>query len=187
MPRARANRRLLAVCCRRPAVCAFCIVPFTRGRERSRPVDSILREVEQLSEHSVKEVTLLGQNVNSYADLSHLQQQQQEAQRASSDSISGSGRQTSSRSSASVYAPGFSSLSKPKRDGAVQFAELLERVAQVNPEMRVRFTSPHPKDFTEDVLQVNVLPWGFGQPSCVLRVFIQAAFWVPGCGNQQQF
>lgn len=165
MPRARANRRLsqtpLAVCCLRPAVCAFCIVPFTRGRERSRPVDSILREIEQLSEQGVKEVTLLGQNVNSYADMSHLQQQQQqEGQQASSGSSSGSSRQNSS---ASVYAPGFSSVSKPKRDGAVQFAELLERVAQVNPEMRVRFTSPHPKDFTEDVLQVKYLPLGLLQ------------------------
>jgi hypothetical protein len=62
-----------------------------------------------------------------------------------------------------VYAPGFSSVSKPKRDGAVQFAELLERVAQVNPEMRVRFTSPHPKDFTDDVLQVTLCcSRGFG-------------------------
>jgi tRNA A37 methylthiotransferase MiaB len=118
-------------------------VPFTRGRERSRPVDSILREVEQLSEQGVKEITLLGQNVNSYADLSHLQQQPPSQQPPSSSS------------SQSVYAPGFTSVSKPKRDGAVQFAELLERVALVNPEMRVRFTSPHPKDFTDDVLQVK--------------------------------
>jgi hypothetical protein len=132
-------------------VCAFCIVPFTRGRERSRPVDSILREVEQLSEQGVKEVTLLGQNVNSYADLSHLQQQQPQSLSAGKGDPSGS---TSSSSMREIYAPGFSSVSKPKRDGAVQFAELLERVALVNPEMRVRFTSPHPKDFTDDVLQV---------------------------------
>lgn len=136
------------------AVCAFCIVPFTRGRERSRPVDSILREVEQLSEQGVKEVTLLGQNVNSYADLSHLQQQQSQQQQGQSP---GSGTASSSSSSPrQVYVPGFTSVSKPKRDGAVQFAELLERVALVNPEMRVRFTSPHPKDFTDDVLQVHL-------------------------------
>lgn len=135
-------------------MCAFCIVPFTRGRERSRPVDSILREVEQLSEQGVQEITLLGQNVNSYADLSHLQQHAQTQQASGS-----AGNTTSSTNSSSgsrlVYAPGFSSVSRPKRDGAVQFAELLERVAAVNPEMRVRFTSPHPKDFTDDVLQAS--------------------------------
>lgn len=129
------------------AVCAFCIVPFTRGRERSRPLDSILREVQQLSEQGVREITLLGQNVNSYADLSHQQQQQQHQQQPHAGS--------SSSRVHSVYAPGFTSVSKPKREGAVQFAELLDRVAAVDPEMRVRFTSPHPKDFTDDVLQVR--------------------------------
>lgn len=54
----------------------------------------------------------------------------------------------------SVYAEGFRSVYKPTRDGSVQFGELLQRVAEVDPEMRVRFTSPHPKDFSDDVLQV---------------------------------
>jgi len=149
------------LCC--AVVCAFCIVPFTRGRERSRPVDSILREVEQLAEQGVREITLLGQNVNSYADLS-LMQQQAAGQSPAGSSSSGQGPATvtdgssggsSSSGSRQVYAPGFSSVSRPKREGAVQFAELLERVAQVNPEMRVRFTSPHPKDFTDDVLEAS--------------------------------
>ncbi|CAH1955501.1 unnamed protein product [Acanthoscelides obtectus] len=91
-------------------MCTYCIVPFTRGRERSRPVSSILREVEQLSEKGVKEVTLLGQNVNSYR-------------------------------------------LKPKK-GGLRFADLLNRVAAVNPEMRIRFTSPHPKDFPDEVVEV---------------------------------
>ena len=54
---------------------------------------------------------------------------------------------------------GFSSVYVPKREGAVQFAELLARVAVVDPEMRVRFTSPHPKDFSDGVLQVGRLRW----------------------------
>lgn len=53
-----------------------------------------------------------------------------------------------------MYAEGFRSVYKPTRDGSVQFAELLQRVAEVDLEMRVRFTSPHPKDFSDDVLQV---------------------------------
>ena len=54
-------------------------------------------------------------------------------------------------------AQGFKSVYKPQRNGAVQFAELLDAVAAVDPEMRIRFTSPHPKDFSDDVLKVNLL------------------------------
>ena len=116
-------------------MCAFCIVPFTRGRERSRPIASILDEVRALSAQGVKEVTLLGQNVNSFADFS----EQKPAADASEEE---------------VYAPGFRSVYVPRREGAVRFAELLERVADVDPEMRIRFTSPHPKDFPDEVLRL---------------------------------
>ena len=87
--------------------CSFCIVPFTRGIERSRDLESIVDEVKLLSEDGFKEVTLLGQNVNTW---------------------------------------------KPGKGIGTRFAELLYAVAQVDRNMRIRFTSPHPKDFPDDVL-----------------------------------
>lgn len=113
-------------------MCTYCIVPFTRGKERSRPIDSIEREVRTLvEEQGIKEVTLLGQNVNSFRDLSKEPQ--------IPDSV--------------AVVPGFKTVYKTKLGGA-RFAELLERVANVSPELRIRFTSPHPKDFPKSVLDV---------------------------------
>ena len=85
--------------------CHYCIVPYTRGRERSRDLESILREVRDLRDRGFKEVTLLGQNVNSY-------------------------------------------------DGGIGFPNLLRRVAEEAPEMRVRFTTSHPKDMSDETLHV---------------------------------
>jgi len=93
-------------------MCSFCVVPFTRGRERSRPVSSILREVRQLVDEGYKEVTVLGQNVNSY----HYTDE----------------------------------------DGTdVSFAELLDRISQVSPELRIRYSTSHPKDCSDDLLRVH--------------------------------
>ena len=90
--------------------CAYCVVPYTRGRERSRDVDSILNEVRDLRARGYKEVTLLGQNVNSY-------------------------RYTST-------------------DGTcIDFADLLELVAEAVPDMRIRFTTSHPKDMSDKTLE----------------------------------
>ena len=86
--------------------CHYCIVPYTRGRERSRDVESILREVRDLHDKGFKEVTLLGQNVNSY------------------------------------------------RWQDIGFPQLLRKVAEEVPAMRVRFTTSHPKDMSDDTLQV---------------------------------
>ncbi|XP_006860824.1 PREDICTED: CDK5 regulatory subunit-associated protein 1 [Chrysochloris asiatica] len=113
-------------------MCSYCIVPFTRGRERSRPVASILEEVKKLSEQGLKEVTLLGQNVNSFRDNSEVQ-----FNSAVSTNLS----------------RGFTTNYKSKQ-GGLRFAHLLDQVSRVDPEMRIRFTSPHPKDFPDEVLQL---------------------------------
>ncbi|XP_054701841.1 mitochondrial tRNA methylthiotransferase CDK5RAP1 [Grus americana] len=113
-------------------MCSYCIVPFTRGRERSRPIVSILQEVRMLSDQGVKEVTLLGQNVNSFRDMSEVQFQS---------------------AAAPVLSRGFSTVYKAK-PGGLRFAHLLDQVSRIDPEMRIRFTSPHPKDFPDEVLQL---------------------------------
>ncbi|XP_066259811.1 CDK5RAP1-like protein [Euwallacea similis] len=112
-------------------MCTYCIVPFTRGRERSRPVSSILREVDDLSNQGVKEITLLGQNVNSYRDIS---------EKSVPDNITS-------------MAKGFKTVYKAKK-GGLRFSDLLRRVSEINPELRIRFTSPHPKDFPDEVIEM---------------------------------
>ena len=94
--------------------CHYCIVPYTRGRERSRDVESILREVRDLRDRGFKEVTLLGQNVNSY--LWKVE--------------GGEGKENTN------------------------FPDLLRRVAEEAPDMRIRFTTSHPKDMSDETLQV---------------------------------
>lgn len=140
-------------------MCTYCIVPFTRGRERSRPVASILDEVRQLSDQGVKEITLLGQNVNSYRDLSQ------------SEFVVPIDTETH-------LAKGFKTVYKNKK-GGLRFSDLLDKVSLINPEIRIRylyikekrhiniliylctinmiisrFTSPHPKDFPDEVLHL---------------------------------
>ena len=158
--------------------CSFCIVPYTRGRERSRDPASIEYEVRLLSEQGVKEVTLLGQNVNSYAYsdevaggggtdfLSMLSAGNDDGKTREEDVVDPESVATPPGMSAEVaaaggtpfvgYAEGFSSRYRAdkRREGSVQFAALLDRVAAIDPEMRVRFTSPHPKDFPDEVLEV---------------------------------
>ncbi|KAJ2146794.1 hypothetical protein IWW43_004404 [Coemansia sp. RSA 1935] len=141
-------------------MCSFCIVPFTRGTERSRDIDSIVEEVRVLSQQGIREVTLLGQNVNSYRDTSQ----------SGAFETQGYGADLSR---------GFSTIYR-RKEGGRRFAELLHRVAQVDPEMRVRFTSPHPKDFPDELLYVirdnpNVcrnihLPLQSGSTSCLERM-----------------
>ncbi|XP_054752838.2 mitochondrial tRNA methylthiotransferase CDK5RAP1-like [Lytechinus pictus] len=120
-------------------MCSYCIVPFTRGRERSRPISSIIDEIQALSDQGVKEVTVLGQNVNSYRDVSE------------ENYYSNADLEGITTSEPTRLARGFKSIYKPKKGGR-RFADLLEKVAMVDPEMRIRFTSPHPKDFPDEVL-----------------------------------
>ena len=131
-------------------MCAFCIVPFTRGRERSRPFASIVDEARRLSREGYKEVTLLGQNVNSYADKSAFFAE------TAPQTLAGDASVSLDDPFERYYARGFRSVYKPSRsrDGAMRFGELLDLVADVDPEMRVRFTSPHPKDFPDEVLRI---------------------------------
>lgn len=108
--------------------CHYCIVPYTRGRERSRDVESILREVRDLHEHGYKEVTLLGQNVNSY--LGELKSKNEEV---NSDDTGAQGDAKSEK---------------------VAFPALLRMVSEAVPDMRIRFTTSHPKDMSDDTLRV---------------------------------
>ena len=101
-------------------MCSFCVVPFTRGRERSRDPDSIIAEAKDVFDNGYKEVTLLGQNVDSYL-------------------WSGGGLKKEN-------------LSHEQQAAATNFAQLLEKVALISPQLRVRFSTSHPKDMTDDVL-----------------------------------
>lgn len=98
-------------------MCSFCVVPFTRGRERSRDPKTIVRECQELFDNGYREVTLLGQNVDSY--------------------------RWNMTSKGKI---------KDEEKPTVGFAELLRMVGDVNPKLRVRFSTSHPKDMTDDVL-----------------------------------
>lgn len=102
-------------------MCTFCVVPFTRGRERSRDPHSIVAEAQDLFSKGYREVTLLGQNVDSYK-WSEIENNK-------------------------VW------LEKNKVENVINFANLLELVAQVHPDLRVRFSTSHPKDITNEVLE----------------------------------
>ena len=111
-------------------MCSFCVVPFTRGRERSREPQSIVKECTELFNQGYREVTLLGQNVDSYKWSGAKREADGERAEAEAGSH--------------------------KSDGGVivNFANLLEMVAAIDPDLRVRFSTSHPKDITDEVLHM---------------------------------
>lgn len=110
-------------------MCSFCVVPFTRGRERSRNPQTIVQECKDLFERGYREVTLLGQNVDSYR-----------------------------------WNMSSKGILKDETQPTTNFAELMELVARIDPKLRVRFSTSHPKDMTDEVLKVmakydNICPY----------------------------
>ena len=105
-------------------MCSFCVVPFTRGRERSRNPYTIIKEAKDLFRKGYREITLLGQNVDSYKWSEKINNKKK--------------------------------LEKniDLKDGIISFANLLEMVAKINSDLRIRFSTSHPKDITKDVLEV---------------------------------
>ena len=104
-------------------MCTFCVVPFTRGRERSRNPDSILREIDELNQKGYKEITLLGQNVDSYLWY-------------------GGGPKKD-----------FKKATEEQKKNSVKFSSLLDLVASSFPEIRIRFSTSNPQDMTIDVIE----------------------------------
>jgi tRNA-2-methylthio-N6-dimethylallyladenosine synthase len=123
-------------------MCSFCVVPFTRGRERSRDANSIVQECEALFNEGYREVTLLGQNVDSYHFIDTRHEILDSRQDKNSEEIE---KQNPLQSSSFPSPSG-------RIGGTVTFANLLEMVAEISPLLRVRFSTSHPKDITDDVL-----------------------------------
>ncbi|PKP45279.1 MAG: tRNA (N6-isopentenyl adenosine(37)-C2)-methylthiotransferase MiaB [Bacteroidetes bacterium HGW-Bacteroidetes-12] len=106
-------------------MCTFCVVPFTRGRERSRNPESIINEAKDLFSKGFREVTLLGQNVDSYLWYGE-------------DGLK----------------KNYENLSEEEKAQSVTFAQLMEKVALISPQLRVRFSTSHPKDITDEFLEI---------------------------------
>lgn len=112
-------------------VCSYCVVPYTRGAERSRDPHSIVREARELFENGYREVNLLGQNVDSYLWKECLEGGSADVPDGNAEAASG----------------------KNEKGEVVNFAKLLEMVAAISPELRIRFSTSHPKDISDEVIR----------------------------------
>jgi tRNA-2-methylthio-N6-dimethylallyladenosine synthase len=134
-------------------MCAYCVVPYVRGAERSRDPETIVREAREIFESGYREVTLLGQNVNSYSWIPDYKTQD--------SSLFLMGRAVSKPADGVVATVAHGRrdgpiplTSVPQDEGPIGFTQLLEMVASIHPLLRVRFSTSHPKDLSDDVLEV---------------------------------
>jgi tRNA-2-methylthio-N6-dimethylallyladenosine synthase len=123
-------------------MCSFCVVPFTRGRERSRDPFSVVKECTDLFNQGFREVTLLGQNVDSYKWSAGSQKSEVGSRKSEEESSNEPNQKVLS----------FGEDIGEATVSTVNFANLLEMVALISPELRVRFSTSHPKDITDEVL-----------------------------------
>jgi tRNA-2-methylthio-N6-dimethylallyladenosine synthase len=132
-------------------MCSFCVVPFTRGRERSRDPFSILAEARDLFERGYREVTLLGQNVDSYFWNKKTNQPLVNDLTDEMNTLSGDALLNALTNKTDL--PEKRSKAEMDGDGeGVNFAQLLAMVAEISPALRIRFSTSHPKDITDEVL-----------------------------------
>ena len=134
-------------------MCAYCVVPYVRGAERSRDPETIVREAREVFDQGYREVTLLGQNVNSYSWTSNN----------STNPHPSFTRGLTVKKLPNGQFPGGASLqgsllprkvSPPTNQNIIDFATLLDMIASINPLLRIRFSTSHPKDLSDDVLEV---------------------------------
>jgi tRNA-2-methylthio-N6-dimethylallyladenosine synthase len=145
-------------------MCAYCVVPYTRGAERSRDPKTIVREAQEIFDQGYREVTLLGQNVNSYSWIGNDLQINNSPSLTSEPAVKyrhGMSRQAGASLQRSLtmrsgdvmvdVTPELPSIAPQETIG---FTTLLERVASIDPKLRVRYSTSHPKDLSDNVLEV---------------------------------
>ena len=131
--------------------CTYCIVPYVRGRERSRSSEDILNEVKALAQEGYKEITLLGQNVNSYMRVEREKAKQNSINEGKNE---GKLEKEVGTEKVNVAETNLEKNADIKETNKIDsFAKLLRAVNEINGIEKIRFTSPHPKDFTDDVIE----------------------------------